>query len=285
MRNWFTVTGLVVVALVLSSGCSVNYIYNNADRFARWGVSDYLNMNEDQRRYFDAEFAKLHHWHRTNHLPRYSDLLEALPATLADGVDPAEMVAMEHTMLTWAEEMEDRGTPMVIELARSMSDEQVARLAKKLKASNDEIAKPERGKSVESSQARWRDEIVDVFAQFAGRLSKDQQEYLSSQSVRYIPERALWADYRGRWQADLLALLAARAERGFAERFTELAKNRETYYGAELAYIFDHNEALGKEIAQWLLNNMTERQRERLFERLLKLAVQFRELAAEAAPG
>lgn len=276
---------ILVVVVVLGSGCSVKFVYNNADRFARWGVSDYLNMNEGQRRYFDTEFAKLHDWHRANHLPRYSDLLESFPATLADGIDVREMTDLENTMLAWGEEMEVLGTPMVIGLARSMSDEQVARLPKRLKASNDEIAKPERGESLESSQERWRDEIEDAITRFVGRLSGDQQRYLSSESVRYIPERMLWAEYRGRWQADLLALLGERAEAEFAERFIRLAKNREAYYGAELAHVFDHNETLSKEIAMWLLNNMTERQRQRLFERLHELAVDFRELAAEAVPG
>jgi hypothetical protein len=276
---------IVVVVIVLGSGCSVKYVYNNADRFARWGVSDYLKMNEGQRRYFDAEFAKLHDWHRANHLASYSELLEALPATLADGIDVQEMTDLENTMLAWGEEMEVRGTPMVIGLARSMTDEQVARLAKYLEASNEEIAEPERGESLESSQEHWRDEIEDAFARFVGRLNHDQQRYLTSESVRYIPERTLWADYRSRWQADLLALLTARAEEEFAQRFTRLAKDREAYYGAELTHIFVHNETLSKEVAGWLLNNMTERQRERLFERLHELAVDFRELAAEAVPG
>ena len=276
---------ILVIVVVLGSGCSVKYVYNNADRFARWGLSDYLIMNDSQRRYFDVEFAKLHDWHRANHLASYSELLEALPATLADGIDVQEMTDLENTMLAWGEEMEVRGTPMVIGLARSMTDEQVARLSKQLQVSNDEIAEPESGESLESAQKYWRDEIEDAFAQFVGRLNRDQQRYLDSESVRYIPERTLWADYRGRWQADLLALLAARAEEAFADRFTQLAKNREAYYGAELAHIFGHNETLSKEVAGWLLNNMTERQCERLFERVDDLVVNFRELAAEAVPG
>ena len=134
--------GVVVVALVLGSGCSVKFAYNNLDRFARWGVSDYLNMNDEQREYFDAEFAKLHDWHRIDHLPRYADLLESLPQTMADGIDAGEMLEVESTMMGWGDELEERGTPMVIELLRSMTEEQVARLPKKLEASNKEIARP-----------------------------------------------------------------------------------------------------------------------------------------------
>ena len=274
---------LLLCLLVLGSGCSVKFAYNNLDRFVRWGVSDYLDMNDEQRRYYDAEFAKFHYWHRTNHLSRYADLLESLPVTMADGVDELEILGMENTMRAWADEIEERATPMVIEMMRSMTDEQVARLPKKLEAGNREVAEPELDKSLEAAQEQWRDEVADMFSQFAGRLSPEQQKYLTSQSIRYLPERVLWADYRRRWQADLLALLAEREDAvKFAEGYIQLAASRELYYGAELTQLFDHNEALSREVGGWLLNHATERQQERLFERLLGFAEEFRELAAQA---
>jgi hypothetical protein len=193
------------------------------------------------------------------------------------------MMGLQNTMLGSADEMEARMTPMFIELMLSMTDEQVARLPKKLAASNDELAKPEVDQSLDSAQARWRDDVADMFSRFAGRLSPEQQKYLTSQSVRYLPERILWADYRRRWQADLLSLLSEREDAvRFAERYLQIAANRESYFGAELAHIFDNNEALGREVGGWLLNNMTDGQQERLFERLLDYAVEFRELAAQA---
>ena len=274
---------VLLALLVLGSGCSVKFAYNNLDRIARWGVSDYIDLNDQQRRYFDSEFAKLHYWHRTQHLTQYADLLESLPTTFGDGVDVDELIALEHTMIAWGDELEERATPMVVELMRSMSDEQVAQLPKKLEASNREIAKPEMNQSLETSQIRWRDEIADMFARFAGRLSPEQRKHLTSQSVRYLPERTLWADYRRRWQADLLALLEQRQYAArFAERYRRLAADRETYYGAELAHIVDRNETLAREVAVWLLNNMTHRQQQRLFEQLLDFAISFRELADQA---
>lgn len=281
MNRWHVLVGVLVV--LLGSGCSVKFTYNNLDRFARWGVSDYLAMTDAQRRYFDAEFAKLHHWHRMNHLPQYAATLEALPVLVADGVDAEEVVALEGTMMGWADEVETRAMPMFIEMLRSLTDEQVARLPKLLEASNQEVAEPELGESLEASQRLWADDVADMFARFAGRPTEEQRQYLASQSVRYLPERALWADYRRRWQAQLLLLLERRSDaRWFTERITQLAENRETYYGAELSRIFDHNEALAREVGAWLLNHMTDRQQERLFDRLLEVAADFRELAGQA---
>jgi hypothetical protein len=50
MRGWRI--GVMVAVLVLGSGCSVKFAYNNLDRFARWGASEYLEMTDDQRRYW-----------------------------------------------------------------------------------------------------------------------------------------------------------------------------------------------------------------------------------------
>lgn len=274
---------LLLLALGMGSGCSVKFAYNNLDRFARWGVSDYLQMNAEQRRYFDSEFAKLHEWHRRTQLPAYADFLESVPHTLADGTDSAELLLMEQTVLGWAEVMMERGLPMTAHILRSMTDEQVAQLPDRLQESNDEIADPEGHGDLARAQAQWAEEVADGFKRFAGRVTQAQQAYLSARSVDYIPEREMWSEYRVRWQADLLALLRRRdQEADFDQRFFALARNRERYYGAELAGVFAHNEDLSREIAQWLLNHLTQEQRRRLNERLLDLATDFRELAGSA---
>ncbi len=248
----------------------------------RWGVNDYVNMNEAQRALFKEEFAKLHYWHRTEHLPLYADFLEALPTTLSDSVDPQELLALENTMMGWAREVVEAGVPLAVAIMQSMTEEQVARLPARLEESNREIEKTELGKSVEASQARWRKEVEDIFTRFAGRLTPPQDEYLLAQSVRYIPERVLWAEYRRRWQGDLLKLLEARSDPAFAQRFADLAANREAYFGTELTAIFDNNENLGRETAAWLLNHMPERQTVRMYTRFVELAEDFQELADDA---
>ena len=272
----------LLVVLLLGSGCSVQFAYNNLDRLVRWGVNDYVNLNEAQRALFKEEFARLHYWHRTEHLPVYADFFEALPTTLSDGVDAQELLALENTMMGWAKEIVEQGVPLAVAIMQTMTEEQVARLPARLEESNREIEKSELGKSVETSQARWREEVEDIFGRFAGRLTPIQQEYLVAQSVRYIPERVLWAEYRRRWQRDLMKLLEARSEPAFAARFAELAANREAYYGTELTAIFDNNENLGRETAAWLLNHMAERQTVRMYTRFVELAGDFRELADDA---
>ena len=118
---------------------------------------------------------------------------------------------------------------------------------------------------------------------FSGRLTREQKAYLNAQSVRYVPQFELWAEYRERWQADLMDLLRNKRHdpEAFTEAFVAISRNREAYYGEELTAVFDTNEQLAREVTAWLINNLTEKQRERFYERIGETAQVFRELAAD----
>lgn len=276
-------TGLIVCLLAFASGCSVKMMYNNADRFARWAVNDYIQMDDAQEAYFSAEVDAIHYWHRTSELPLYADYLDSLPAAFDEEISEHDVQEVFDTFYGWWEVFERKGLPFVTEMILSLSDEQVARLPERLEEDNERFAEDELGKPLDEVQAEWRKQYVDTMSRFSGRLTKEQKAYLDAQSVRYVPQFELWADYRARWQADLMDLLRSKRQdpEVFTEAFVAIAENRESYYGEELAAVFDANEKLAREVTAWLINNLTGKQRERLYERIGELADTFRELAAE----
>ena len=276
---------MLIAALVASaSGCSIKMMYNNADRFARWAANDYIKMDAAQEAYFTAEVDAIHYWHRTNELPLYADYLDSLPTTLDKEVDEDDVQEVFDTFYSWWEVFEARTLPFVTEMMLSLSDEQVTRLPERLEKDNDEFAEDESDRTLDEVQAEWRKQYADTMSRFSGRLTKEQKAYLDAQSVRYVPQFELWADYRARWQADLVGLLRNKRDDpdAFTEAFITLSENREAYYGEELTAVFDANEQLASEVTAWLINNLTEQQRERFYERIGEVAVTFRELAAEA---
>ena len=112
---------MLLALAVLTSGCGVKLAYNNLDRFARWGVSDYVNMNDEQRAYFDAEIDSIMYWHRTEHLPQYAELFESLENRFADGTNAGEIESIGDRFFVWYEEFEDRLLPVGIELLLSLT--------------------------------------------------------------------------------------------------------------------------------------------------------------------
>jgi len=278
---------LVCLVLVVAqfAGCGVKLVYNNMDRFARWSMSDYVDMSDEQRAYFDAEVARLLYWHRTHQLPEYADLLETLPTTFSDGADRDEILWISERMFVWYEEIEVRLVPLAVEMMLSLDDEQVADLPRRLERDNEELAEEEAGLDAAELEKRWQREFSDGFSRLVGRLTREQKTYLSQQAVHYIPQYALWADYRRRWQGDVLELIRNGREdqAAFAEAFGKLVDARiPVYYGEELTAVFKKNERQYQDVTVWLLNNLTPGQREKLAVRIGELAESFRELRAEA---
>ena len=277
-------TGLLVLALLVTgSGCSVKMLYNNMDRLMRWSASDYVDMNDAQREYFEAEIDSILYWHRENELPRYAAYLGSLETKLGEGTDALEVQGVFDTMFSWWDEIEARSMPMLIEIVLSLSDEQAAELPTRFGKDNKEFAEDEDDEPLEKVQETWAKEFAGIFSRFSGKLSREQKAYLAAQSVRYVPQFGLWAEYRRRWQHDLMVLVAeGRGDHEeFAEAFLALLAARESYYGEELTAVFAANKELGREVTAWMINHLTDKQHERFFSGLNELADDFYELAAD----
>ena len=68
--------GLILLLALANTGCGVGFFYNNLDRLVRWELDSVLAMTPDQEAFFEAEFAALWRWHRTEELPRYAEDLD-----------------------------------------------------------------------------------------------------------------------------------------------------------------------------------------------------------------
>lgn len=274
--------GLLLLALLVG-GCSVKFAYNNADRLLRWQVSEYVDLDREQKALLSARLDEFMTWHRRTQLPEYADQMYLWSQQLTDQVTPDQIAGIFEQIMLWGERMEDRGLPIAAEIMAGLSDDQVARLAPRLELSNVEIAEPEFGVTEEEAQQSWAREFEDAMERFTGRLDIRQRNYIQRRAGAYQPERVLWAEYRRRWQADLLSLLDQRHSDEFAAAFSELSRAREDYYGEQYTRVSEENIELSREVAAYVLSNLSQRQSDRLQDSLTKLADDFAELAAAPA--
>ena len=272
--------GAPVLLAMLVGGCSVKFAYNNADRLLRWQVSEYIDLDREQKAVLSARLDEFMTWHRRTQLPEYADQMYLWSQQLTDQVTPEQIAGIFEQMLQWGERMEDRGLPIAVEIMAGLSDDQVAELGPRLELSNAEIAEPEFGLSEEEAQQSWAREFEDAMERFTGRLDIRQRDYIQRKAAGYQPERVLWAEYRRRWQADLLSLLDQRQSDQFAAAFSELSRAREAYYGDKYTRVSEENIELSREVAAYVLSNLSQRQSDRLQDSLTKLGDDFAELAA-----
>jgi len=273
--------GLLICLLTAASGCSIKLAYNNLDRLVLWQVGDYVRLDREQKAYLRQEVDTLLYWHRRNHLPLYADYMRTLAVTLTDAPQVSHIDAMFEQFLAWGEEVEQRVLPPTIHVLQSLSEKQMAGLPEAFTQNNAEIAESEASGSVADHQAQWAEDFEDAIERFTGRLNKSQRDYIALRAQAYEPERLLWIDYRERWQADLLKLLEKRAEPTFPAAFRALVAAREDYYDETLSRVFDANIELSQSVMVDLFAGLTERQAERLVDRLTKLAEDFEELSVQ----
>ena len=273
---------IVVLCVLLGTGCSIKMAYNNVDRLMMWQVDEFVDLDAEQKAYLRGEIETLMLWHRREHLPMYADYVRELSVTLTDEVSAETLEVVFETLLGWGEEIEAKSVPIAIEVLQGLSDEQVAQLPAGFAKSNEDLLEDEADGDRTEHQAAWAKDFEDVLERFTGRLNREQRDYILRRSQAYEPERALWVAYRERWQAGLMTLLEeGRQSPDFAERFVAHVDAQEAYYGDELTAVFDANIALSREVAAYIFSDLNAKQSERLVERLLQLAEDFEELSKQ----
>ena len=105
---------LVLIVVVMLSGCSIKMAYNNLDRMIKWGVSDYVDLNSAQEDVLEQELERIHTWHRRNHLPQYAQLMRTLAQQSVDEISPARMREVSDQFEFWFDEMEEKFTPLIM---------------------------------------------------------------------------------------------------------------------------------------------------------------------------
>ena len=273
------VLALVLLVLNFFNACSIKPIYNNLDRLIVWQVGDYLDLNRDQKASLRTDLSVLLKWHRESHLILYADWLAELPNQYSDGVSAQMIEDLFDQMLVWGEEIENQAMPLMTDVLVSLNGSQIDHLESEFRGTNEEWVDVERGESLEDYQRGWSEEVEDAIERFTGRLNAEQLDYLKRKSVMYQPERVLWGEYRERWQRDFFVLLRSNKSADFANRFETLMKSREDYYGAEFSKVFESNLDLNREVAAYLLSNLTEKQTNKFNKTLSDLSKSFRELA------
>ncbi len=274
------ITALVLCACCLSA-CSLKMMYNNADRFVRWQVNDYVELNAEQKKFLNTQIKDVLDWHRNQHLPLYSEYFLTLSQQVTDEVSPERVKDIIDQFILWGEEIELRSMPAAIGMLASLTDEQIAALPERLAEDNRKFAEDEMDKPLGDIQSQWAGDFTDALERFTGRLDRGQRDYIVKQADGYQPERVLWIEYRQRWQKDLLKLLEKRREQQFAEEFRKLVGARESYYGSEFTRVSKDNQKLGVNMAAHVLSNLTPKQSQRFSDTLREWGEDFAELAAQ----
>lgn len=273
---------LPTLAILLTACSSTRTAYRYADWGIVWWVEDYINLSDAQKRQLNQSIDEYRQWHCRVELPRYIDWLTQFEADIADQPPSRETVAIRQAELLHAlDRLLTEVTPMATTLLASLSDEQVAGLARTMVANHaakeQEYLNPDPAQERQAREERSLERAED----WLGPLNDTQKDTITRWNSARTDQTRIWLDGRARWQQALLEALDDRKQASFGPQMATLIQNSAEVRGrAYQAMLNDSRPALTNLVSD-LLSQADERQRANLQNELGDLRRDFDALSCQ----
>ncbi|MBV7568580.1 DUF6279 family lipoprotein [Pseudomonas sp. PDM27] len=280
MSRWFKHIAVVLtVALALGACSRVGLAYRNLDVIIPWTLSDYLDMNGEQKSWLDERLKEHLSWHCTTQLPGYLDWLDRLQTMIATNqVTDAALKARAHEAEQAIAETAREITPSAIELLQGLDDKQVAEMndafARDRRKRQEEYLKPTLDQQIKERSARMEKRLND----WLGPLSNTQRQRVATWSRALGDQNTQWLANRVHWQKQFSAAVAQRHSPQFPQRIETLLINRESLWTPAYRQAFANTEAQARSLFVDLMAASTPSQRERLLKKIEGVRKDFSDL-------
>ncbi|WP_336355125.1 DUF6279 family lipoprotein [Pseudomonas granadensis] len=280
MSRWFKhIAALLIFTLALGACSRVGLAYRNLDVIIPWTLGDYLDMNGEQKDWFNERLREHLSWHCTTQLPGYLDWLDRLQSMVesnqvTDAGLQERTAEAKQAIAQTAREI----TPSAIELLQGLDDKQVAEMndafAKDLRKRQKEYVEPPVAQQIKERGERMEKRLGD----WLGPLSDRQKQRVAQWSAALGDQNTQWIANRAHWQQQFSAAVAQRQSPEFAQRIETLLVNRERLWTADYRKAYANTEAQGRALAVDLMAESTPQQRERLLKKIEGVRKDFNDL-------
>jgi len=280
MSRWLKHIAVVLTVTLALGACSrVGLAYRNLDVIIPWTLSDYLDMNGEQKSWLDERLKEHLSWHCTTQLPGYLDWLDRLQTMITTNqVTDAALQARAHEAEEAITETAREITPSAIELLQGLDDKQVAEMndafAKDRRKRQEEYLKPTLDQQIKERSARMEKRLND----WLGPLSNTQQQRVTTWSRALGDQNTQWLANRVHWQKQFSAAVAQRQSPQFPQRIETLLINRESLWTPAYRKAFANTEAQARSLFVDLMAASTPSQRERLLKKIEGVRKDFSDL-------
>lgn len=270
---------LLLAGLVLSACSRVDLAYRNLDVLIPWSVNDYLDMNREQKSWFDERLETHLRWHCTTQLPANLAWLDRIKTMVASNqVDTAALQARTAEAKVAIRQIAEEVTPSAVELLRGLDDNQVRAMqqafAEDLTQRRKKYVALPLAEQIEERAQRMEKRL----SPWLGSLNAAQQQSIQTWSSSLGEQNREWIDNREHWQNLLIAALQQRQNADFPARVAQLLQQRETLWTPEYRAAYGRTEQAAQTLLVALAQASTEQQRARLEQRLGKLHADFSKL-------
>ncbi|WP_404938543.1 DUF6279 family lipoprotein [Pseudomonas atacamensis] len=280
MSRWFKQIAVLLIFTLALGACSrVGLAYRNLDVIIPWSLSDYVDMNGEQKDWFNERLKEHLSWHCTTQLPGYLDWLDRLQVMVES--NQVNDAALQERTAEAKQAIADTAreiTPSAIELLQGLDDKQVAEMneafAKDLRKRQQEYVKPPLAQQIKERGERMEKRLND----WLGPLSDSQKQRVVAWTNALGDQNSQWIANRAHWQQQFSAAVAQRQSPEFPQRIETLLVNRERLWTADYRKAYANTEAQARSLFVDLMAESTPQQRERLLKKIEGVRKDFNDL-------
>ena len=280
MSRWLKCLAVVITLSLALGACSrVGLAYRNLDAIVPWTLSDYLNMNGEQKDWFNERLKEHLSWHCTTQLPGYLDWLDRLQVMVETNqvTDAALQTRVQEAKQAIAQTAREI-TPSAIELLQGLDDKQVAEMndafAKDQNKRQERYLKPSLDQQIKARSQRMEKRLND----WLGPLSATQQLRVVAWSNALGDQNTQWIANRVHWQKQFSAAVAQRQSPEFPQRIETLLVNRESLWTPAYRQAYVSTEAQARALFVDLMAESTPEQRQQLLKKIEGVRKDFNDL-------
>lgn len=202
------IIGALLALILFLPGCStVKLAYNNAQTMSYWWLDSYFDFNPAQSEKVRAELAALQAWHRARQLPAYINTLEKLQRAAPANVTPQQICDVLAELKSHVQTLIDQAEPTLAALAPTLTEEQLAHLARQLDKRSQKWREEWLEGSPAERQARRVKKLAERADMFYGPLEEAQLTLLRTQVATSAFDANLsWRESQRRHQDTLQTL-------------------------------------------------------------------------------
>jgi hypothetical protein len=280
MSRWFKHIAILLIFTLALGACSrVGLAYRNLDVIIPWTLSDYLDMNGEQKDWLNERLKKHLNWHCTTQLPGYLEWLDRLQSMVeTNQVTDSALQARTTEAKKAITETARQITPSAIELLQGLDDKQVAEMndafAKDLRKREKEYVKPPLAQQIAERGARMDKRLTD----WLGPLSVSQEQRVMAWSTALGDQNTQWIANRAHWQKQFSEAVAQRQSPQFPQQIETLLVDRESVWTPQYRQAVANTEAQARSLFVDLMAESTLKQRQRLLKKIEGVRKDFSDL-------
>lgn len=272
---------LAVAVLFLLNGCATKIAYHYLDFALIWTLEKYVELDKPQKKKLKEEMEAFHQWHRSTQLPLYSSYMADFKSRYQQApLTGNQMHAEVDQLQVYLDACIEHLMPSLVDLAASLSDEQVEELLANIAEDRADYRKKYIDVSTEELHAARVKELESNLNLVIRRFNKEQEAAMLDWSQGLVPYEKLTLAQQEIWGKELAEVLAQRDNREILETgLRKLIFVHTDHWDPELEKIVDENQEKSYQFLADLLNGLEGKQRARFIARVERFSEDFHEMS------